>query len=309
MAEEARGGAFGGGGNTDAPVATNAAAVTTEESARGSFFTPDNTAVVDQPGLPAGNTDDSARGGFFGGSSDAGLERSDPVPTSFASDESRGGLFGGFSDRGVQIVEGPQGPPGRDGEQGPRGIPGRDGRSGTSGRGIISVRAEPVPGNADQNEFIVLYSDGTEDRFIVDRYQDDPFIAQLASQISALPVDADDQWAVRKTGTDAITLVEVEATGPAPEPTMRYTFVVNFGTANTTATLNGATVIPIISEAAGQIGINNDTIGTNAEVEVNGVTFFAGIDYMITRGAVFFTEYTLQQGDGDLIIITWTEAV
>ncbi len=94
-----------------------------------------------------------------------------------------------------------------------------------------------------------------------------------------------------------------------PEPVM-VRLVVNFVAIPATVLLDNVPVIADISFDNDTIAlVTGGTIADDAEVEVNGIQFFPLADFTIVAGLLTFNDFDLVPGTGDLILITYAEAV
>ncbi len=294
--DTAKGGLFSGSRSTTeevtSPGATPEGQVTTPSSG-GLFPGRSNTAPNQPSATPTdvGITDDVSRGGLFEGTNTGGLDvptGARPTNVGTSSDEARGGLFEGTGSSNIIIRSGNAG---------------RDGRNGMDGRGIASITA-----NGDV--LTITYTDGTSPNTFT--------IPTITGAAGRGIVSIAQQSVINNTVTLRITYSDMttedvsfnvpSGSGPTPNPTITRRVLINFGS-TVTASINGVATTVAVDTTNNTIRLTatNEAIADSAAVEVNGVDFLPTIDYMIVSGLLTFVDFQLQLGDGDVVLITYTE--
>lgn len=287
MAQRSRGGFFGGETSPEVESTDVEQEQGSTERSEGGFFG-GNTSTTPPitPEAPAGGTSDNSDGGLFNGESSE-VPVVERQPSGGTSDQSQGGFFTGAGGD-VEVEQGPQGP------------------TGPAGRGIERIDERIENGNVILN---IIYTDGSSEpiTYPAGTAQLPDILQNFTDDLTNLPINATNTFGIRKIGNTDVSLNQVSTGGGGGGTVTTNRLVLNFGT-TTTATINGSTTTVDVNFTNNSIDHQvNPEIADDATVEVNGITFFPAVDYMIVNGLLTFTDYELQQGDGDLIVITWTE--
>lgn len=289
----ARGGAFSGTTTgTQVPGAPPTAPIA-EDLSRGGLFR-DAPSTGPAPTAPTAEavTEDGSQGSLFAGQNILPIQTiPEDQMRAIADDHSRGGLFDSNLS-GINTLEGPRGPAGA------------DGMNGAAGRGITNV-SSTIVGSDVQLTF--SFTDDTTQTvsYTTSEFQLPTLLQDFSDDLDSQAISVTTNLGIRKSAGDNVDLVPVTGGGGPPSTVTTFRLVVSFDDDTTTsATLNGTPTT--VNTTMSNIAIAGGMIGTNAEVEVNGVNFLRDTDYRIVSGVLVFDAYQLELGDGDLIIITWT---